>query len=141
MLLHHPDFVVVEYAVNDPNTRGAAESLEGLIRQVVRETNQPAVLLLFTMNQDGGNAQEWQSKVGRHYDLPMVSFRDALWPEISEGRMRWSDVEADVVHPNDRGHEHCARFVARLLDQVLKNLPADEGLPQVKPVPQPLISD
>jgi len=55
--------------------------------------------------------------------------------------MRWSDVEADVVHPNDRGHEHCARFVARLLDQVLKNLPADEGLPQVKPVPQPLISD
>jgi len=65
LLSQHPDFVVVEYAVNDPNTRAAAETLEGLIRQVLRETNQPAVLLLFTMNQDGGNAQEWQTKVGR----------------------------------------------------------------------------
>jgi GDSL-like Lipase/Acylhydrolase family len=141
LLSHHPDCVVVEYAVNDPNTQTAAESLEGLIRQVLREPNQPAVILLFTMNQEGGNAQEWQSKVGRHYDLPMVSFRDALWPEIKEGQMKWSDVEADVVHPNDRGHEYCARFVTRLLEQVLDALPADEGLLQIKPVPQPLISD
>ena len=36
LLSHHPDFVVVEYAVNDPNTQAAAESLEGLIRQIVR---------------------------------------------------------------------------------------------------------
>ena len=87
LLSHHPDFVIVEYAVNDPNTQAAAETLEGLVRQVLRETNQPAVLLLFTMHQDGGNAQERQAKVGRHYGLPMVSFRDALWPEIKEGRM------------------------------------------------------
>ena len=93
LLAHHPDFVVVEYAVNDPNTQAAAETLEGLVRQILREANQPAVLLLFTMNQDGGNAQEWQGKVGRHYDLPMVSFRDALWPEIKEGRMKWNDAE------------------------------------------------
>jgi hypothetical protein len=92
LLSHHPDFVVVEYAVNDPNTQAAAESLEGLIRQVLREPNQPAVVLLFTMNQDGGNAQEWQSKVGRHYDLPMVSFRDALWPEIKARRTKWSET-------------------------------------------------
>ncbi len=141
LLSHHPDFVVVEYAVNDPNTQAAAESFEGLIRQILRESNHPAIVLLFTMNQDGGNAQEWQAKVGRHYDLLMVSFRDALWPEIKAGRMRWSDVEADVVHPNDRGHEYCAHFVTQLLEQVLAALPADEGLPQIKPVPQPLISD
>jgi len=141
LLSHHPDFVVVEYAVNDPNTQAAAESLEGLVRQVLRETNQPAVLLLFTMNQEGANAQEWQAKVGQHYGLPMVSFRDALWPEIKEGPMKWSDVEADVVHPNDRGHDYCARFVAGLLDRVLADLPPDDRLPQVKPVPRPLFSD
>jgi lysophospholipase L1-like esterase len=141
LLSHHPDFIIVEYAVNDPNTQAAAETLEGLVRQVLRETNQPAVLLLFTMHQDGGNAQEWQAKVGRHYDLPMVSFRDALWPEIKEGRMKWADVEADAVHPNDRGHDYCGRFITRLLDRVLAALPADEHLPQISPVPQPLISD
>ena len=93
------------------------------------------------MNQDGGNAQEWQAKVGRYYALPMVSFRDALWPEIKEGRLKWSEVEADAVHPNDRGHDYCARFIARLLDHELTNLPADASLPQVQPVPKPLISD
>ena len=141
LLSQHPDFVVVEYAVNDPNTEAAAETLEGLIRQVLRETNQPAVLLLFTMHQDGANAQEWQAKLGRHYNLPMVSFRDALWPEMKEGRMKWSDVEADVVHPNDRGHNYCARFIVRLLERVLADLPTDDRLPQIKPVPKPLISD
>ena len=141
LLSQHPDFVVVEYAVNDPNTQAAAETLEGLLRQILRETSQPAVLLLFTMHQDGGNAQEWQGKVGRHYDLPMVSFRDALWPEIKEGRLKWNDVESDVVHPNDRGHDYCARFITNLLARVLADLPADDRLPQIKAVPQPLISD
>ena len=90
------------------------------------------------MHQDGGNAQEWQGKVGRHYDLPMVSFRDALWPEIKEGRLKWNDVESDVVHPNDRGHDYCARFITNLLARVLADLPADDRLPQIKAVPQPL---
>ena len=141
LLAQHPDFVVVEYAVNDPNTQAAAETLEGLLRQILRPTNQPAVLLLFTMHQDGGNAQEWQAKVGRHYGLPMVSFRDALWPEIREGRLKWNEVEADAVHPNDLGHDYCARFITNLLGRVLADLPSDDRLPEIKPVPKPLISD
>jgi hypothetical protein len=64
LLSQRPDFVVVEYAVNDGNTRDAAETLEGLLRQVLKQPNQPAVLLLFMMNQHGNNAQEWFAKVG-----------------------------------------------------------------------------
>ena len=141
LLSQHPDFVVVEYAVNDPNAQAAAEALEGLVRQILRESNQPAVLLLFTMGRDGGNAQEWQSKVGRRYDLPMVSFRDALWEEIKEGRMKWNDIEADEVHPNDLGHEYCSRFLTRLLDGVRADLPDERRLRRIKPLPQPLLSD
>jgi len=141
LLAHRPDFVVAEYGVNDPNTEGAAETLEGLTRQVLKQPNQPAMMLLFTMAQNGGNAQEWHGKVGEHYGLPMVSFRDALWPEIEADRMRWEDVEADVVHPNDRGHAYCAQFVNRVLDEVLAKLPADDALPPIPPVPEPLTSD
>ena len=71
----------------DPSIRDREVTL-ALVRQVQRETNQPAVVLLFMMSQGGNNAQEWHSKVGTHYDLPMVSYRDALWPEIKEGRMK-----------------------------------------------------
>src|ERR1035441_6732143 len=71
LLSHHPDFVVVEYAVNDSDNDAAAETLEGLVRQILGEPNSPAVMLLFTMNQSGGNAQKAHAKVGWHYDLPM----------------------------------------------------------------------
>ena len=141
LLSQQPDFVVMEFGVNDPNTEAAAEAYEGSLRQVLRATNQPAVLLLFTMHQNGDNAQEWQAKLGQHYGLPMISFRDALWPEIKEGWMKWSDVEADAVHPNDRGHDYCARFITRLLERTLAELPADDRLPPIQPVPRPMISD
>ncbi len=141
LLAQQPDFVIAEYAVNDGNTQACAETLEGLLRQILREPNQPGVVLLFTMNKAGGNAQEWHAKVGRHYGLPMVSFRDALWPEIKEKRLKWEDVEGDEVHPNDRGHEYCARFVTRVLEQVLKDLPADDRLPAIQPLPAPMLSD
>ena len=141
LLSHHPDFVVVEYGVNDGNTQACAETYEGLVRQTLNQPNQPAVMLLFMMHNNGGNAQEWQSKVGAHYGLPMVSFRDALWPEIQAGRMKWEDVEADMVHPNDRGHAYAAQFVTEVLQRLLKDLPADDALPAVKPVPAPLFTD
>ena len=141
LLSHRPDFVVIEYGVNDSNEQASAETLEGLIRQVLKQPNQPAVVLLFMMNRNGANAQEWHGKVGRHYDLPMLSFRDALWPEIEAGRMKWEEVEADTVHPNDRGHAYAARLVTSLLEKLLKALPPDTELPAVKPVSKPLLND
>jgi lysophospholipase L1-like esterase len=140
LLAKKPDFVVVEFGVNDPNTQEAAETLEGLVRQILAQPNQPAVVLLFTMDRAGANAQEWQGKVGEHYGLPMVSFRDALWPEIAEGRMRWEDVEADEVHPNDRGHAYLARYVGTLLGRTLAAMPPDDDLPKIRPIPEPLFS-
>lgn len=140
LLSKKPDFVVVEYAVNDGNVQASAESLEGLLRQILEQPQQPAVVLLFTMNQSGGNAQEWHGKVGSHYHLPMVSFRDALWPAIQAGKLKWEEVEADQVHPNDRGHGYCAAFVTALVEQIDKKVSAKE-LPPVGPLPAPLFGD
>ena len=138
LLSSQPDFVVVEYSVNDGNTQAAAETLEGLIRQILKQPNQPAAVQLFMMHQGGGNAQEWHGKVGAHYSLPRVSFRDALWPEIKAGRVAWDAVMADDVHPNDPGHACAAEYVTSLLDSALKNL--RQGL-AVPPLPAPLFSD
>ncbi len=141
LLSHQPDFIVAEYAVNDGNTQAAAETLEGLVRQSLGQPNQPAVMLLFMMHEGGGNAQEWHSKVGAHYHLPMVSFRDGLWPEIKADKIKWADVEADTVHPNDVGHGYAGKFVISLLTQVLATLPADNALPAVQPIASPLFHD
>ena len=141
LLARSPDLVIVEFAVNDPNTRESAETLEGLLRQILQQTNQPAAMLLFMMDQQGHNAQEWFTKVGAHYRLPMVSYRDALWPEIEAGRMRWNDISPDAVHPNDRGHAYAAGFVTRALESCLTNLPSVGALAGLPSIPDPLFTD
>ena len=141
LLAQQPDFVVVEYSVNDRPLQESADTLEGLTRQILRQPSQPAAMLLFMMHTEGGNAQEWHAKVGSHYALPMVSYRDALWPEIKADRLKWETVMADQVHPNDAGHACAARFVTHLLEKVLKDLPPDDRLPAVAPVPAPLFTD
>jgi lysophospholipase L1-like esterase len=145
LLSHSPDFVVVEYGVNDGNTQASAETLEGLTRQILEQPNQPAVVQLFMMHQGGGNAQEWLGKIGAHYSLPVVSFRDALWPEIKAGRLAWDVVMADEVHPNDLGHACAAEFVNHLLDVAWASRPRTNTggtpVPQAKPLPAPLLSD
>ncbi|HOZ47547.1 MAG TPA: GDSL-type esterase/lipase family protein [Candidatus Hydrogenedentes bacterium] len=141
LLQYEPDFVGVEFAVNDAGSPIAGETLEGLVRQILETPNHPAVVLLFTMHRNGTNCQDAHEPVGHHYNLPMVSFRDALWPEIEAGNMRWEDVEADEVHPNDLGHRYCAEFIEHVLDTALHALPSDDALPEIPPVPAPLLSE
>jgi hypothetical protein len=111
------------------------------VRQILKQPNQPAAMLLFMMNKSGQNVQDVHIPIGRHYGLPMVSFRDALWPEVQAGRIAWEDIEADQVHPNDRGHRYAAEFVTHVLDEALAHLPAERPLPAPPPLPAPEISD
>jgi lysophospholipase L1-like esterase len=129
LLSHNPDFVVVEYGVNDGNTQAFAETLEGLVRQILKQPNRPAVVQLFMMHQGGGNAQEWHGKVGAHYRLPIVSYRDALWPENQASRIAWDAVMADEVHPNDLGHACAAEYVNHLLDVARASRPCSSPSP------------
>lgn len=132
-----PDLVVIEFAVNDNWTDG--EAYEGLVRQVLAEPNQPAVILLFMMWERGGNDQEMQAKVGMHYHLPMVSFRDAMWPEMAAGRLKWSDYIVDTVHPNDAGHAAAARFLTAMCETGMNT--ATTKTFNAGPLPPPLHSD
>ncbi len=139
VLSKQPDLVIVEYAVNDNHPVPMFwASYEGVLRQILREPQHPAVLQLFFMQRQGQNAQETQHMLGRHYDLPMVSFRDAWWPELYSGRARWETMYADVVHPNDTGHILAAELLIALLEKA-KTLP-EPGAERTA-LPAPMISD
>jgi lysophospholipase L1-like esterase len=139
VLSKQPDLVIVEYAVNDNHPVPMFWSTyEGVLRQVLREPQQPAVVQLFFMQRKGENAQETQHMLGRHYDLPMVSFRDAWWPEIYAGRVQWETMYADVVHPNDTGHILASELLIALLQRV-KDQPSPAAVRTT--LPAPMISD
>lgn len=141
VLSKKPDLVIVEYAVNDnhpvPMFWG---SYEGVLRQILREPQQPALVQLFFMQRKGENAQETQHMLGRHYDLPMVSFRDAWWPEIYSGRTQWEAMYADEVHPNDTGHILASELLIALLNDV-NAMPESSATASRADLPAPMITD
>ena len=133
LLSQAPDFVIVEFSVNDEWNDASVESYEGLVRKILRAPPAPAVLLLFLADAQGGSAQAQHARVGAWYNLPMVSLGDALRPMF---RADAPDVRAfyqDTIHPNDRGHALVARLVTHWLDLALASADGQDG--------QPLTSD
>lgn len=141
LLNKEPDFVIVEFSVNDGNTKRGGETMEGLVRQILKQPNCPAVALLFMMHQGGINAQEWHGKIGSHYKLGMVSFRDAVWPEIEAGRIEWEEVMSDAVHPNDAGHYYAAQFMINYLEKVYDEVDSESLSCEITKTPPPFLTD
>lgn len=141
LLARNPDFIIVEFAANDRPEQPFAETMEGLVRQILAHPNRPAVLMLSMVKNTGVSAEEWHAKVGRHYDLPMISYRAALWPELEAGRMKWPEIGADDVHPNDRGMALAAGFVTHFLKNTADTLPPDDRLPPIPAIAVPLFTD
>ena len=111
VLTYNPDIVFIEYAVNDAQDTFTKASFESLIKTVLMQENDPAVVLIFNRTVDGYSTQEQMQIVGRFYDLPMISVVDAITPEIDEGRMKWEDYSVDTAHPSADGHRLISEFI------------------------------
>ena len=70
VLQFQPDFIIVDFTVNDQAEEFYGKSYERLIRTLLGTESNPAVVLLFMTMEDGTNAQEFHSKVGEKYKLP-----------------------------------------------------------------------
>lgn len=140
LLSKSPDFIVMDYAVNDRNTKADAESYEGVVRQILNAPQKPALFLLFMMREDGTNAQEWESEVGTHYRLPMISYRDALWPEIQTGNLQWEQISPDQVHPNETGHVLTGKLICVALENAYQKFRRKKAQTDLPDIPEPLLS-
>lgn len=137
-----PDVVFIEFSVNDARTRDRAESMEGVVRQLLSAPGDIAVLMLGMMNEVGDNAQAWHGQVARHYQIPYISYRDALASEMNAGRIAWTDLSPDTIHPNDVGHAYAAALVNRFLSaRCTAFLAAKRAPAPVPPLPAPCFSD
>lgn len=106
LLSAKPDLIVIEFAVNDDagDTAASAATMEGLVRQGLQHADVP-VLLFQTMNMAGDSANHLsQLRVARHYGLPVIGYKQAIWPLVASGDIPWEMLSPDVVHPNDVGH-------------------------------------
>ncbi len=134
----HPDAVFVDFAVNDSASPSSELSYEGLVRKLLSYPQHPAVVELFMMHESGSNNQAPEVVIGKYYGLPMISYRDAAWPEIQADTIKYTDYQADQVHPNDAGHAYVAALVTHYLDGVLASTGTTSD---AKALPAPLHGD
>lgn len=119
LLEKKPDFVVIEFSVNDESTEHFMETYEGLVRRIYGAEGRPAVLLVHNVYyHNGANAQLMHGRIGRHYDLPAVSMQSSIYPEVVKGHIANRDITPDDLHPNDTGHELVASVITYFLEQV-----------------------
>lgn len=134
LLKYRPDFVVVEFAANDSQGLLWAQSYEAMIRRIWESPSKPGIMLMFMNYQDGTTEQNAEIPIGTYYQLPMISYHDAVKPEIAAGRLKWNEISPDIVHPNDRGHGIAACLITTMLDSFKRRLP-DKDIPISLPVP------
>lgn len=119
-----PDIVFIEFAVNDDGNIVTKEAYESLVRKMLTLENEPAVALIFMRTKDGYSCQNWQSEIGKNYNLPMISVNDALSLAFADGYMTWEDYSNDEAHPNPEG----CRLIAEMIEHMMSGLAGDEPL-------------
>lgn len=128
LLKYQPDFALIEYAVNDDNTEFFKETYESLIRRIYGDEYVPALMLMNNVKYDDGlNAEDIHLEVAKAYDLPMVSMRHTIWPEVEAGRIPNRDITPDDLHPNDAGHALVAQVITTFLEKVLAEIDVEEA--------------
>jgi len=138
LLQYAPDLVVVEFGVNDDPSDSftTMASMEGVVRQCLQKPDLP-VIMLFLMNSTGDSTdQHWHSLVGRHYGIPLISYRNECWPLVESGQIPEDSLFADAIHPNNQGHH----LLAFLLSSFLANTISANRPDPVLMVAAPLVT-
>lgn len=144
ILAYEPDFVVIEFSVNDDNSLFFRETYEGLVRKVYSSKTAPAVLLVHNIfYEDGRNTQDQHETVGRYYNLPCLSMKTSVYQAIAHGKIAVRDVTPDDLHPNDAGHALLANLITNFLEKVKKeDVPAvSDVIRAAEELPKPITAN
>ncbi len=136
VLKHQPDLVTVEFSVNDPAAipfllkDEVFESYEAIIRRCLELGI--AVMPIFLVNKRGYSFQNIHAELADHYNLPAISYYDAIYPD-GELICEWDKLSPDDLHPNNVGHALLSVCISNYLDNVLEttDLSADYTLDEL----------
>lgn len=127
LLSHRPDFVMVDFSVNDEANAFYQETYEGLLRNILSFESHPAVLLLYNVFYDTGvTAEPFHKEVAKQYGIPGISMKDTIYQDLQAGKYTRESISPDGLHPNDAGHEKVAGIITAYLEQIYAELTTDK---------------
>ena len=127
VLCHDPDLLFVEFAVDDDGGGGSMRrAQESMIRRMLESGG--AAVQIFFRTADSDGAQNNYQPVGKYYDIPQLSPRNAFW-----GTYDFSDITYDDIHPNVLGNAMVATLINNYLNSVYESLNEISSTPNVIP--------
>ncbi len=134
VLMYQPDFVVVDFSVNDKGNLFFQETYEGVLRKLLLWPSNPAVVILNNVFYDTGeNTQEYHNKVGKWYRIPYVSIKDTVYQKMKNGEFTRQELTEDGLHPNAMGHKLVAGEIIAFLEKVKKQMWEEEAEQMLPP--------
>ena len=116
LLSAHPDFVLMEFSVNDECSDHMMECYEGTLRQILKSKADIGVMLMSNVfYSEGMSTERIHRMVARHYGVPVVSMRSTIYEAILKGRFPKEKITPDDLHPNDEGHALVAEVILTYL--------------------------
>lgn len=124
VLSHDPDLVFIDFTVNDTGDRMTINkaTYEGLIRKLWNHDTAPAIITIAMTQEDGTSVQADHSEIAIKYDIPMISYRNAILDVIDKGYIVWDDISDDNIHPNVPGHAVLTQMITNYIQTVIDNI-------------------
>ena len=115
VLDNQPDIIFIEF-INDVDNDFYKASMDSLVRKCLAQQNNPAVILVEMTMDNGTCPQNVHSEIAGAYGVPVISYHDAVMPEIEAGTLKWADISPDNIHPNDAGHTMLAQMLINYIE-------------------------
>ena len=148
-----PDIIFVEFINDAGNTDFYKETMDSLIRKCLAYETKPAVVLLEMSLDGGGNAQDSHAPVGEKYGVPVLSYHDAVYPEVQAGNFVFTTankkpadtdgISSDGTHPNDWGHTMVSQILTNFVQSVMDKMDSIDtsNIPEFDPESESLTGD
>jgi hypothetical protein len=128
VLVHKPDVVFVEFAVNDGN-RESSQDMERIVRKIHAANPESEIVFIYTTSDSAFRklmsgqipfAIAQHEKVAEHYQIPALVFGADLASRIESGEWKWLDFSNDACHPTIAGYESYSRDLLLSFDRFLQ---------------------
>lgn len=127
VLAHHPDLILIEFAVNDDQDaahshQACVRGMEGIIRHALQDKPQVDLVVTYFINPpmlellskgDVPISVAAHDQVAAHYGVSSVHLAKEVAERIEQGRLTWEQYGG--THPADAGNRIAAEMVQDLL--------------------------
>ncbi|MBR1823504.1 MAG: carbohydrate binding domain-containing protein [Ruminococcus sp.] len=116
-----PDIVFLEFSVNDHEDISYKKSFESLVKKILDQPQEPAVVILINRSKGGFSTQAQMAPIGQNANVAVISMDDALTKAFNSGFLQTGDYFNDEYHPHAKGGQLVADCLAYYFRQAMKS--------------------